>query len=156
MSRHSRTNTQYSLSTSNLIWPSCQANATIYKKVFFPQIMSNKSCAPTKRRIIISSRTFECLYCLPPTLGDQAGHLIQGRSNKMLQRKKTTPRPNECCNIPLSFLETVLNQSWLFAEVLLIYHYIFAGKHFWCFMLHIKVWVPQIAFSMADAKSPVV
>ena len=48
----------------------------------------------------------------------------------MLQRKKTTPRPNECCNIPLTILETVLNQSCLFAEVLLIYHYIFAGKTF--------------------------
>ena len=39
--------------------------------------------------------------------GGQTGHLIQGRSNKVLQRKKY-PLPNEWCNIPLlekKFLE---------------------------------------------------
>ena len=51
------------LSTSSLIWPSYQMRATIYQKLFFPQIMSNNSCFATKswissRTCKISSRTF--------------------------------------------------------------------------------------------------
>ena len=30
----------------------------------------------------------KCLYCLPPLMGGQAGHLIQSKSNKVLQGNK--------------------------------------------------------------------
>ena len=43
------------LSTSSLLQPSIAIRATIYLKVFLPQIMSNNSGFPTKRRILISS-----------------------------------------------------------------------------------------------------
>ena len=40
------------------------------------------------------------LNVLIASLGGQAVHLIQGRSNKMLQRNKNYSPPNGCCNIP--------------------------------------------------------
>ena len=86
------------LLTWGLIRPSNLTRATIFFKVFFPQIMSNNSCFPSKRRILVSSRTFSfqaglvsltsclesilmnrpmwnyCPYCLPRTLGVQTGN----------------------------------------------------------------------------------
>ena len=53
-------------------------------KSFYPQIMSNNSCFPTKRG-------FTALIAIPHTLGLQAGQLNQGRNNKALKENKILP-----------------------------------------------------------------
>ena len=41
----------------------------------------------------------KCPYCKLLYLGLHVGHLIQGRSNKVLQRNQNYCLANECCNI---------------------------------------------------------
>ena len=104
------------MSTSSLIWPSFTIWATIWEKVFdlknYPKLnilqdrveldmRSNKENTPHISigeeiflfiaAINCSLLEFNTLITIPHTLGLQAEHEIQGRSNKMLQRKKLLP-----------------------------------------------------------------